>query len=54
MLQIVVTLPKENNQSPVVHRVRVVGTFFLIVLHVICRWPLVRFEISFAFVWSIF
>lgn len=35
------TLPKEDSQSPVVHHVRVIATALLLILHIICRWPLI-------------
>lgn len=38
---IINTLPKEDSQSPVVHHVRVTATAMLMILHVLCRWPLV-------------
>jgi hypothetical protein len=38
---IINTLPKEASQSPVVHHVRVTATSILMILHVLCRWPLV-------------
>lgn len=38
---IINTLPKEDSQSPVVHHVRVTATAMLMILHVLCRWPLI-------------
>ena len=38
--QIINTLPKEDSQSPVVHHVRVITTSLLVILHVLCRFPL--------------
>ncbi len=51
--QIINTLPKEDSQSPVVHHVRVTATSMLIILHVICRWPLNFHPSAAEFVFSL-
>jgi hydroxymethylglutaryl-CoA reductase (NADPH) len=38
--QIINTLPKEESQSPVFHHVRVITTSLLVILHLLCWWPL--------------
>ena len=51
--QIINTLPKEDSQSPVVHHVRVTATSMLMILHVICRWPLNFHPSAAEFVFSL-
>jgi hypothetical protein len=51
--QIINTLPKEDSQSPVVHHVRVIATAILLILHVICRWPLAFHPNPAEFVFSL-
>ena len=39
--QIIQTLPSEDSPSPVVHKVKIVGTAALLILHIMCHRPMI-------------